>query len=230
MNHILTKGIILTRSDYGEADRILTILTPDQGKLRLMAKGVRRVKSKLAGGIELFSVSDIAFVRGRGDIGTLVSTRLETYFSNIIKDINRTMLGYELLKLTNKNTEDEPEADYFDVLCQAIAALDDETITPELTRLWVIVQFLQLSGHALNLHTDINGQNLSVIQNYEFNFDRMAFEQKNNAAFSANHIKFLRLFFAAYPPKTLQQIHSSDALSAEIRPLIQNIAATYLRI
>jgi DNA repair protein RecO (recombination protein O) len=57
MKTIVTKGIVLTRTDYGEADRILHFLTPDQGKIAGIAKGVRKSKSKLAGGIELFSVS-----------------------------------------------------------------------------------------------------------------------------------------------------------------------------
>ena len=61
-----TSAIILKRVDYGEADRILTLLTPDHGKLSLMAKGVRKIKSKLAGGIELFSISTITFAEGRG--------------------------------------------------------------------------------------------------------------------------------------------------------------------
>lgn len=46
----VTDAIILTRTDYGEADRIITLLTPGHGKLRLIAKGVRRIRSKLAGG------------------------------------------------------------------------------------------------------------------------------------------------------------------------------------
>lgn len=110
MNQIVTTAIVLGRTDYGEADRILTLLTPDQGKLRLLAKGVRRVKSKLAGGIELFSVSTITFVRGRGDIGALVSTRLNKHYGHIVQDLDRTMLGYELLKQLNKTTEDEPSS------------------------------------------------------------------------------------------------------------------------
>jgi hypothetical protein len=105
MNQLTTQGIILGRTDYGEADRILTMLTPDHGKLRLMAKGVRRVRSKLAGGIELFSVSDVTYIKGRGDIGTLISTRLVRYYKYIVSDINRTMLGYDLIKLLNKVTE-----------------------------------------------------------------------------------------------------------------------------
>src|SRR5215467_6436426 len=102
MNQLNTSSIILARTDFGEADRILTLLTPDYGKLRLMAKGVRRVKSKLAGGIELFSVSDISLMRGRGDIGTLVSSRLVVHYRHIVEDIDRTMLGYELTRQLNR--------------------------------------------------------------------------------------------------------------------------------
>lgn len=61
-NIIVTSGIVLNRINFGEADRILTVITPDQGKLSLIAKGVRKEKSKLAGGIELFSVSNISFI------------------------------------------------------------------------------------------------------------------------------------------------------------------------
>jgi len=86
VNQIVTTAIVLSRLNYGEADRIITVITPDNGKLRLMAKGVRRVKSKLAGGIELFIVSSLTFIKGKGDIGTLVSSRLQTHFSSIVTD------------------------------------------------------------------------------------------------------------------------------------------------
>src|SRR5688572_21914665 len=104
MNQTVTEAIVLSRTDYGEADRILTLLTPDHGKLRLIAKGVRRVKSKLAGGIELFSITSITYIKGRGDIGTLVSTRLAKYYDQIVKDLDRTMLGYDLIKQLNRVT------------------------------------------------------------------------------------------------------------------------------
>ena len=53
-----TQAIVLRRTNYGEADRILKVITP-QGQRSIMAKGVRREKSKLAGGIELFAISDM---------------------------------------------------------------------------------------------------------------------------------------------------------------------------
>src|ERR1700722_4601390 len=99
MNQIISTGIVLSRTDFGEADRILTMLSPDFGKLRLIAKGVRRERSKLAGGIELFSVSNITFIKGKRDIDTLISTRLIQHYRNIVTDIGRVQLGYKLIKL-----------------------------------------------------------------------------------------------------------------------------------
>lgn len=63
-----TQAIVLRRTNYGEADRILQLLTP-LGKMSVMARGVRREKSRLAGGIELFGVSDIVVTTGKGEIG-----------------------------------------------------------------------------------------------------------------------------------------------------------------
>ncbi|MEK7561678.1 MAG: DNA repair protein RecO, partial [Patescibacteria group bacterium] len=80
MNRYITKGIVLSRTDYGEADRILSFLTIDHGKVRAIAKGVRKSKSKLAGGIELFSVSDLTLIIGRGELNTLISTRLVRHY------------------------------------------------------------------------------------------------------------------------------------------------------
>lgn len=230
MKQIVSQAIILSRTDYGEADRILTLLTPDQGKLRLLAKGVRRVKSKLAGGIELFSVSIITFVKGRGDIGTLVSTRLVKHYRHIVQDLPRTMLGYELIKLINKTTAEEPEAAYFLLLQQAFAALDDTAILPDIIDFWFSAQLLQLAGHAPNLHTDTEGHQLRTGCQYNFNFDRMAFTPLDNGRFSADHIKFLRLCFAAADAKILGQVLGGVDLLSATAPLVRTMRTTYLQV
>lgn len=60
-----TKGYVLRRFNLGEADRIITFITPDHGKLKAVARGVRRMKSKLAGHLELFSHVEIQVAIGR---------------------------------------------------------------------------------------------------------------------------------------------------------------------
>jgi DNA repair protein RecO (recombination protein O) len=145
MKQLVARAIVLSRTDFGEADRIITLLTPDKGKVRLMARGVRRAKSKIAGGIELFSISDITYMTGKGDLGTMISARLDIHYGNIVKDITRVQLGYELIKQLHRITEDEPEADYFDLLHQAFAGLNGD-LDVEVIRMWFLAQLLRLSG------------------------------------------------------------------------------------
>jgi DNA repair protein RecO len=224
VNGLQTRGIILSRTDYGEADRIITVLTPDQGKLRLMAKGVRKPKSKLAGGIELFSVSDITFIRGRREIGTLISSRLSRHYGDIVKDIGRVQLGYELTKLINKATEDEPEPEYFDTLEAALESLNDPNISQELIRAWFSAQLLRLGGHSPNLRTDTADQKLDPEKTYNFDAEAMAFTPHERGRFTAAHIKTLRLLVSDYPLRSLAQI---DGLESTITPvgLLINIMA-----
>jgi len=230
MNQIVTQGIVLARTDYGEADRILTLITPSQGKLRLMAKGVRRVRSKLAGGIELFSISDITFIRGRGDMGTLVSARLLRHYGAIVTDLARVQLGYDLLRLLHRNTEDESEADYFSLLDHGLAALNDVGIDTSTIDLWFRSQLLRLGGFVPNLQTDTIGNKLEITGQYAFSFDDMAFTSSPNGRFQANHIKVLRLLFGNYTPTVLQQLHVGQDLLQAIAPLVQTMFAASLRV
>ncbi|MDQ5886555.1 MAG: repair protein RecO, partial [Patescibacteria group bacterium] len=144
MKQKVTVGIVLARTNYGEADRILTVLTSDQGKIRLLAKGVRRIKSRLAGGIELFSINDITYIEGRGDLNTLISARVFRNFGDIVKDVNRTMFTYEVLKQINKLTEDSPEQEYYIVLARTLQAINNPKNSLDAIALWLHMQLLRL--------------------------------------------------------------------------------------
>jgi len=228
VNQLVTRGIVLSRTEYGEADRIVTLLTPDHGKLRLMARGVRRAKSKLAGGIELFSISDITFIQGRGEIGTLISTRLNEHYGRIVRNLDRVQLGYELIKLLNKVTEDNPEAEYFALLEQAFQALDDPAIDAGLIRLWFETHLLRIAGHSPNLRTDTADQKLALDHTYNFDFDAMAFTPHASGHFNADHIKTLRLLSSGHPPADLQKVQGIEAALPVIAPLIRTMLQTHI--
>ncbi|MBC7708339.1 DNA repair protein RecO [Polaromonas sp.] len=229
MNQLTTTGIILSRTDFGEADKIITLLTPDHGKLRLMARGVRKSKSRLAGGVELFSVSDIVYIKGRGEIGTLISARLTTHYGRIVHDVTRTMLGYELIKQLNKVTEDEPEAEYFTLLEQTFQALDDATIPIELIRYWYGAQLLKQAGYSPNLYTDASGEKLTADVSYDFSFDDMTFTANDNGRYSADHIKYLRLAFSGNIPKLLSQVEGGAALLPELLQITQTLLVNHIQ-
>jgi DNA repair protein RecO (recombination protein O) len=229
MKQLVTQAIILSRTDYGEADRIITMLTPNYGKLTLLGRGVRRVKSKLAGGIELFSVSEITFIKGRGEVGTLVSTRLLKHYGKIITDLDRTMLGYDLIKQLHKATEDEPEEMYFDLIREAFEALDDVTIDIQLVKLWFAMQLLRFGGHIPNLQSDTEGHKLSAEASYDFSFDDSTFRRNPDGRFTANHIKFLRLGFGGNVPGILQHIQGSGGLVEDTAALVTTMITSYIR-
>ena len=230
MKQLVTRGIVLTRTNYGEADRIVTFLTPDQGKLRLMARGVRKPKSRLAGGIELFSISDITYIKGRGEIGTLISARLESHYGTIVQDIDRTMLGYELIKRIHRATEDAPETEYFDILQHIFVALDAPEVSKELIRTWCSAQLLHQSGHAPNLRTNTAGNKLEADKTYTFSFDDVAFAQSDSGRFTSEHIKVLRLLLSANPPKVLHQVQGIEKVLPDVSPLIQTMLNSYITV
>lgn len=231
MKQIVTTGAVLARTNYGEADRIVTLLTPDHGKVRLMARGVRRSKSKLAGGIELFSVSDITLARSRGDIGTLVSSRLKTHYGKVLLDVDRTMAAYEMIKLLDRSTEDNCEPEYFAMLEQLFIALDDVRLPLQLVQLWFYGQLLRLHGFSPNLDSDTSGARLSADGAYTFDLDTMSFTAGESGVFRAAHIKLLRLLFGgAITTAQLARVEGVGGYMQQISPLVDAMRKQLLRV
>ncbi len=230
MKRFTTQGIVLTRTDYGEADRILSFLTSDHGKVRAIAKGVRKSKSKLAGGIELFSLSDLTLIVGRGELNTLISSRLVRHYGNIVKNMQRTEAAYELLRVINRATEDEPEVAYFKLLDRGLEALDDPALDINLTKLWFDMQLLKLAGHIPNLRTNSAGVKLADSKKYNVNFEQMCLEPASRGPLTADHVKFMRLGFGAGRPQTIQRVNDAANLAATCAPIIQTMLATHVRI
>ena len=145
-----TRAIVLRRTNYGEADRILRLLTP-LGQRSVMAKGVRREKSKLAGGIELFAISDVVINTGRGDLGILTSTQLVHFYRHILEDYDRLQFGYEAINLVSRASESIDEPEWYGVLSEVYMGLDAMSIPLQLTQSWFYLHYAELTGYELNL-------------------------------------------------------------------------------
>ncbi len=194
-----TKAIVLKRINYGEADRIITALSPDKGKISFIAKGVRRTKSKLAGGIELLSVSQISLVQGRGKLDTLVSSRLEDYFDNIISDYQRLDQAYWLLKNVDQLTDSNTGNEYFSVTEQALRLLNNIDIELSIISAWVYLQVMKLNGSLPNLLTDNTGNPLEEGSFYNFSVEDGNFFQAPSGQYDAEVIKCWRVMVNASP-------------------------------
>ena len=60
-----TQGYVLKKADLREADQLFTVFTKDYGKIKVLGRGIRKIKSKLRAGIDLFYLSEIEFVQGK---------------------------------------------------------------------------------------------------------------------------------------------------------------------
>lgn len=227
MNRQVTEAIVLKRTNFGEADRIITVITAEGTKLRLMCKGVRRPKSKLAGGIELFSITSLTYLPGKREMGTLLSGRLKTHWGQLAKEITRTMTGYELLKRLDRATEDAAEADYYQLLVTGLGSLN-EGVSQQLVTLWFDAQLLKLAGHQPDLQRDQGGQTLRVDQTYSFDFEQMAMQPAPRGRYRADQIKFLRLVFSLGQPADLAKIAQADQLIGPASSLITTIRRQYM--
>jgi DNA repair protein RecO (recombination protein O) len=227
MNQVTAQGVVLSRTDYGEADRIITFLTPDTGKVRVMAKGVRRQKSKLAGGIELFSISDITYIQGRGDLHTLVSSRLVTHFGNIVKDIDKTMFGYEMLKILSRVLEDEGGPEFYELLTDSLGILNEPKALKDLAETSFLLHLMRLLGHLPNLTQDVKGGELPSEGSFQFSFDDMAFFSLPAGTFTQNHIKLLRLL-SHNPAEALLKVAKLGEYLKELTPLVRQMSRQYV--
>jgi DNA repair protein RecO (recombination protein O) len=103
-----TEAIILRRSDFGEADRLLTFFTPHRGKLRAIAKGARKPSSRKSGHLELFSQARLLLARGR-NLDIITQAETVEPFLPLREDLLRTTYAYYVAELVDRFVGDEDE-------------------------------------------------------------------------------------------------------------------------
>jgi DNA repair protein RecO (recombination protein O) len=140
-----TTGIVIGRTNFGEADRIVRFITPEQGKLSAVAKGVRRIKSRLAGHLEVFAESQLTLATGR-NLDVIASARLTWYPHQLIADFQRISLASSFASLIDKVAQEHhSQPELFSHLSEALRVIDSGEAGP-LTDIWFKLRLLNLTG------------------------------------------------------------------------------------
>lgn len=187
-----TQAIVLRRTDYGESDRILQLITP-LGKRSAMARGVRKPRSKLAGGVELLAESEVLLRPGKGELMVLSSARMVTFYREILSDYDRLTFAYETLKLVARASEHVDSADWFTLTKEVLTALDDHKTNLALTKAWFYLQYSRLMGDELSTRRDAHGELLQADARYRYDVGEKALVRHIAGDIMADHIKLLRL-------------------------------------
>ena len=106
----VTDAIVLTRFDYGEADRIMTLFTPAFGKLKAIAKGVRRTKSRLGGSLEPLAELRVALARGR-TFDVVTQVQVSHAWLHLRDSLESTATAWYLAELADRSLEERHEAE-----------------------------------------------------------------------------------------------------------------------
>src|SRR6266576_1613668 len=118
------EAIVLSRFDYGEADRILTLITPGGGKLKAIAQGIRRQKSRLGGSLEPFAELQVSLARGRTfEVVTQVS--VGHAWLRLRDSLEGAATAWYLAELADRSLEEQTPAEpLYGLLRRAYELLD----------------------------------------------------------------------------------------------------------
>ena len=186
-----TLGIVLRRTNYGEADRILNIITP-VGKVSTIAKGVRKSRSKLAGGVEMFTLSELIIHQGRSEMGVVTSARMVKHYDEIIKNYEKMELAGFVLKGISKYAEHTNSDGWFKITQQSLEGINDG-MDLLLVKEWFILNLMLTSGEEVNLYRDSDGERLAEEMNYDWDMYEKVFKKNENGEYGADEIKLMRL-------------------------------------
>ena len=209
-----TQALVLRRTNYGEADRVVHFLTPE-GQVAVMAKGVRKARSKLAGGIEMFCLSEITVHQGKAKLGVLTSAKSLRFYQHILTDWQRLELAASTLKALGK-FEGIAAAEFFQIGKTSLEALD-QGFPCDVVEAWLALRLAAARGEEVNLYCDVTGTPLQSDLVYEWDPFERGLRPQPQGAISADQIKLMRLLVTS-SPQLVAKVKNLDAL---LPPVLQ---------
>ncbi len=138
---------MLRTFDLGEADRIVTILTKSHGKVRAVAKGVRRTASKFGSRLEPFMVSDVQFYQGRSSLDTIQQAEtLGPYGADIAGDYDRFTAASVMAETAERLTDTESAPTQYVLLVGGLRSLSMGEHAPNITLDSYLLRAFSIAG------------------------------------------------------------------------------------
>jgi DNA repair protein RecO (recombination protein O) len=147
MNLYREQGVVLRTWKLGEADRIVVLLTQGEGKVRAVAKGVRKTKSRFGGRLEPFSHVDLSLYRGR-ELDIVTQAEVITPFRALREDYDRVVAGTAMLEAVDQVAQEREAAiRLYLLLVRALRALDGAPRDPSVVLDAFLLKLMALEGY-----------------------------------------------------------------------------------
>ena len=124
MAHYRDSGVIVRTHKLGEADRILSVITENNGKVRAVAKGVRKTRSRFGGRLEPLRHLDLQFYKGRGDLDIVTQAETRDHWPDIRNNLGRLGKALTIAEAVDQIAQDrQPDQSLYRMLCGGLEAL-----------------------------------------------------------------------------------------------------------
>lgn len=146
-----SQALIIKSTDYGEADKLVTVFSEQQGKLRAIARGIKKPKSSLRACVQPFCHSLLYFYRGR-ELDLITQGRLVEFFGNSRENLQRTLYSVYLMELLDKSLMDRmPMPELFRLTLNLLQSINEQGVNPLMIRCFEMALAIQL-GYRPVLH------------------------------------------------------------------------------
>jgi len=160
--HYRTKGFILKKSNLREADQIFTVFTKDFGKIKILARAIRKIKSKLRSRADLFYLSELEFIQGK-TYKTLTNVIALNKFKDIMNDLDRIENIQKIAdSLDYLVYKEEKDKQIWDLLNEALERLSNKPgLSVPISRAYYIIyhyflwNLLSTLGYQIDLYNCI---------------------------------------------------------------------------
>ncbi len=185
-----TQAIVLRRSNYGEADRLLTLLTPGYGKLRAIAKGVRRPTSRASGHVELYTVVEMVLARGQ-NLHVVTQAELKEPFLLLTSGLQRIGYASHFAELIDRfSVDDQENRAAYELLVAGLGWLCEQDVDLDLAARFYELKLLDVMGYGPSLfRCAVSGEVLEA----EDQFYSAADGGVVSAAFARHHEELIPL-------------------------------------
>lgn len=141
------QGVVLRQHKLGEADKIITLMTQGSGKIRGVAKGIRRTKSRFGARLEPFTHVSVMLYRGSGALDTITQAEIVNQHRHVREDLGLFAAGETMLEAVDKVAEEhERNVKLFVLLLQGLRTLDAEPADGVAVSESFLLKLLSVSG------------------------------------------------------------------------------------
>ena len=229
-----TPAIILKRFDLGEADRLLTLLTPHHGKIEVVAKGARKLTSAKTGHVELFTRADMVIHRGR-ELGIAAQAELVEPYLGLRENLTLGAYAGYAAELADRFTTsgDEDTGQLFSLLDETFARLCTEP-DARLPLRYYEIHLLGISGFGPELNECVIGHEDIQPEDQYFSYTEGGVVCLNDAARGTSFIPLplltlkLMRHIQRNPYAQIKSLNVSTALHDELERVLQGYIAYLL--